>query len=168
MEPTRKTCQLCDEDFERLDSTKPSNWKTQKFCSVKCARLGNSTLFDDLGRFWPHVDKNGPLPSYDHTVGRCWIWTGALHVFGYGLFSTYRGGVRKRVLVHRLALALTGLIAGPDEVVMHLCDNPPCCNPAHLRIGTQTENIQDAHKKGRLNLDGLIIGQQMSPRGRRR
>jgi hypothetical protein len=33
--------------------------------------------------------------------------------------------------------------------VMHSCDNPPCCNPAHLRVGTALENVQDRHAKGR-------------------
>lgn len=32
---------------------------------------------------------------------------------------------------------------------MHTCDNPPCCNPAHLRCGTQKENIEDKYTKGR-------------------
>jgi DNA invertase Pin-like site-specific DNA recombinase len=33
--------------------------------------------------------------------------------------------------------------------VLHSCDNPPCCNPHHLRSGTQLENVQDMHAKGR-------------------
>lgn len=38
-----------------------------------------------------------------------------------------------------------------DMVVMHTCDNPACCNPAHLRLGTQVENIKDMERKGRGN-----------------
>jgi hypothetical protein len=34
-------------------------------------------------------------------------------------------------------------------VVMHTCDNPECCNPAHLQAGTQQKNIADMHAKGR-------------------
>jgi DNA invertase Pin-like site-specific DNA recombinase len=34
--------------------------------------------------------------------------------------------------------------------VLHSCDNPPCCNPAHLRAGTQKENIEDAVERDRL------------------
>ena len=35
------------------------------------------------------------------------------------------------------------------RVVMHTCDTPQCVNPAHLRIGTQRENIADRVRKGR-------------------
>lgn len=52
-------------------------------------------------------------------------------------------------LAHRVALELSGFILRDDDVVMHRCDNPPCCNPAHLSIGTAAENSRDAQRKGR-------------------
>jgi hypothetical protein len=45
---------------------------------------------------------------------------------------------------------LGGVDVPNDRVVMHSCDNPPCVNPAHLRVGTQLENMRDAKSKGRL------------------
>jgi hypothetical protein len=33
--------------------------------------------------------------------------------------------------------------------VLHRCDEPRCCNPEHLFLGTQAENMADMHRKGR-------------------
>jgi hypothetical protein len=49
---------------------------------------------------------------------------------------------------HRLAWLFT-YGEWPALRVLHRCDNPPCCNPAHLFLGTQAENMQDAAHKGR-------------------
>jgi hypothetical protein len=61
-------------------------------------------------------------------------------------------------LAHRVAYQLATGTTLADEpklrpgsvCVLHTCDNPPCCNPAHLRLGTQGENVRDAAAKGRL------------------
>jgi len=49
---------------------------------------------------------------------------------------------------HRIAYEL---LKGPtgDFFVLHTCDNPPCCNPDHLWLGTQADNIKDCKEKGR-------------------
>lgn len=74
----------------------------------------------------------------------CWEWTGSRHNQGYGM--TRIDGVLVRC--NRLALELEGIDL-TDKVAMHTCDNPPCCNPAHLRAGTIAENIQDRNNKKR-------------------
>lgn len=81
----------------------------------------------------------------------CWAWCGYLQRSGYGV--TMQGsrvdGTRRTVLAHRKAWELTyGPI--PDGVrVLHRCDCPPCCNPAHLFLGTQADNVADMDTKGR-------------------
>jgi hypothetical protein len=88
-------------------------------------------------RFWSRVDKSG----------ECWLWTGSRNAAGYGRTSVND----KTTAAHRVSLLLAGVdIAG--KIVRHICDNPPCVNPAHLRIGTQSENIVDMYQKGRANV----------------
>lgn len=76
----------------------------------------------------------------------CWLWMGSRLPRGYGQLN-YQN---KRYYAHRLALAIFKGVKVPDGmVVMHACDNPPCCNPDHLSVGTQTDNMRDASSKGR-------------------
>lgn len=89
-------------------------------------------------RFWERVD-----------IGRfdtCWEWSGYRDK-GYGQIRTQSG----LVLTHRLAYEfMWGPIPG-KLFVCHRCDNPPCCNPWHLFIGTQLDNMRDMVSKGRQN-----------------
>lgn len=89
-------------------------------------------------RFWAKVDQAEP--------NGCWPWTGHRIDTGYGRF--YLGGKHRGT--HRVAWTFTyGLI--PDGLhVLHRCDNPPCCNPVHLWIGTHSDNMRDMVAKGRL------------------
>lgn len=75
--------------------------------------------------------------------GVCWPWVGPLDRYGYGV-------VTRTGRAHRLAWQEHhGRKLARDEVVRHSCDNPCCCNPAHLIAGTQDENIDDRVQKDR-------------------
>ena len=86
-------------------------------------------------RFWSKVDKSGD----------CWTWNGSKQGPGYGLFKL-KNRLHK---AHRVALMLSGIEVPDHLCVLHSCDNPPCCNPAHLRLGTKGENNTERHAKGR-------------------
>jgi hypothetical protein len=77
--------------------------------------------------------------------GECWEWNGPRTKGGYG--ATWVNG--KKRMTHRLAYEWAKGPIPPGMYVMHRCDNPPCCNPDHLAIGTPSENQQDRLAKGR-------------------
>ena len=76
----------------------------------------------------------------------CHLWTAQLDKNTYGQFTIHKVG---KFQAHRLAYEM---YVGPipaGKVVMHICDRPRCVNPAHLRLGTHADNIQDMISKGR-------------------
>ncbi|MEE9393388.1 MAG: HNH endonuclease [Planctomycetota bacterium] len=85
--------------------------------------------------------------------GKCWLWMGSRVKDGYG--DLYIGSEVKKtsrvVKAHRLAWLIEHPFdtLGPDDCVLHSCDNPPCCRPDHLFIGTKADNNYDKLAKGR-------------------
>lgn len=92
-------------------------------------------------RFWSKVNKDGPL--WKGTP--CWVWTAAKDGHGYGQF-VLNG---KKALSHRVAWEMANGSIPDGLEVLHLCDNPPCVRPDHLRPDTHKANLQDAARKGR-------------------
>ena len=88
-------------------------------------------------RLWAEVERGA--------VDACWEWRGKKTSFGYGSLCH----LGKKDGAHRVAFMLSvGPI--PDGMfVCHRCDNPPCCNPAHLFLGTVQDNTADMDRKGR-------------------
>lgn len=77
--------------------------------------------------------------------GGCWEWVGAKTSRNYGNMGF---GV-KNVLVHRLIYSLCVGDLDKRLFVCHKCDNPPCCNPDHLFVGSPKDNTADMFSKGR-------------------
>lgn len=93
--------------------------------------------------FWSHV--------WREEESKCWLWSAALYKDGYGNHRLkFDDNVYRCRKASRLAWAFTNdRWPGQNEVVMHTCDNRKCCNPKHLRLGTNNENMKDMADKGR-------------------
>lgn len=101
--------------------------------------FGQGSTFSD--RFWSRVNK----ARHQGLNGDCWEWQGAKQLGGYGRVVLPDGS---RSGTHQVAYFLkTGV--WPSKNVLHSCDNPPCCNPDHLREGTQVQNVLDMVERGR-------------------
>lgn len=78
-----------------------------------------------------------------HPRTNCWEWQGARTPTGYGMVGYgHRDGNRRRWdYAHRLMYRLTvGPIPAGQQLDHFRCDNPPCCNPTHLRPVSPREN----------------------------
>lgn len=98
-----------------------------------------------------------PIESFydvDPKTG-CWVWNGARKVAGYG--SIRRDG--RAWIAHRLLWTIHRGPIPEGMQVNHHCDNPPCVNPGHLFLGTQSDNMVDACRKRRVNAPGIAKGQ---------
>lgn len=83
----------------------------------------------------------------------CWPWMGSTNSDGYGTLK-FRG---KYFHAHRVAYELTNGPIPNRLNILHRCDNPPCCNPAHLWPGTDQDNVDDMMAKRR---NKVFVGTQ--------
>jgi hypothetical protein len=92
----------------------------------------NSTSYD---RFMDKVRK----------TKSCWHWTGARNQWDYGIFTVKRPGALRRgnCAAHRWMYEHVHRRRLPRVMqVLHMCENPFCVNPAHLKAGTRSQNHQ--------------------------
>lgn len=89
----------------------------------------------------------------DEATG-CWNWKHGRHPKGYGRFFD---SDKRHKRAHRGTWeAANGLIPA-GLWVLHRCDNPSCCNPEHLFLGTNEDNVRDKMAKGR-HVKGSLSG----------
>lgn len=98
-----------------------------------------------LGR--PPTDVHIRIQSHIRKLDNgCWEWTGVKNSAGYGM--VWLNGKQRRA--HRIVLSKKlGRELTQNEITRHMCNNPPCCNPDHLEVGTTQDNINDKVLAGR-------------------
>lgn len=100
------------------------------------------------GRYWPKVQVLGE--------DDCWMWSAkAKHPFGYGRMTAGRGVNLK---AHQIAWTLENGPIPAGMCVLHECDEPSCCNPKHLFLGTKADNTEDMIGKGRWSRPPVMFG----------
>lgn len=125
-EAGQRSCGMCG---------KPLSGRQTLTCSNACRAKYRIPIVDD--RLWSRVKEDSK---------GCWVWTWRTDDCGYG--DIHWGRESK---AHRIAWMLVyGEITGGLHVLHH-CDNPPCCNPNHLFLGTPKDNARDKESKGRGN-----------------
>jgi hypothetical protein len=147
----RGLCKNCHDRLGRLVRLKRTTWLALEeaglaLASTSTGRKGvvGETPEQFSAAFWAKVDDSaGP--------DACWPWTGALFrpgPRGYGMNYGRIKRNRRTLHAHRVAWELAHGPTG-ELFVLHKCDNPPCCNPAHLFLGTAADNMADKVRKGR-------------------
>lgn len=149
-----RICEMCGAEF------RPPAYRVArghgKTCSRSCAAKKAAAAFaksrpkptdtEIVAFLWENVGIRGER--------ECWPWTRSANVKGRGMLS-FRG---VRVLAPRAAwFAKTGEWPKPGVFVCHTCDNPACCNPAHLWLGSPGDNSRDMVRKGRGNMQRLVL-----------
>ena len=123
-------CFNCGSEFRTFQSY--INLGYGKFCSSKCARIPKKTPLDRFKDGFKALSKS-----------ECWEWISPRIKSGYGVFQAER----KKYYAHRFSYEIHNGKIPEGELIMHICDNPPCVNPAHLKRGTNAHNMQDKTKK---------------------
>ena len=131
-------CLHCGKEFRIKQSSIAAG--EGKFCSNSCRleSIHQEAQGRVMERLWSKIAVT-PDPS------QCWDWMASTFDNGYGQFKVGTKNWR----AHRFVWTMVHGPIPDDLVVCHRCDNPLCCNPDHLFLGSNRDNSQDMVSKGR-------------------
>lgn len=129
----KRPCKVCGSLFKPQGNRLPG-----KYCSLACYFKSRKQRAKD-------VLKTRLLSKLRVNANGCWEYSGSRATFGYGQISVNNRCAR----AHRVSWELHNGPIPDDLEVLHRCDNPPCCNPSHLFLGTQADNARDMWAKKR-------------------
>ena len=116
--------------------------RSRKKCPI-CKKEINSILTQECSTKCKILNRH-------KVINECWEWQGKLNSSGYGCFQENINGDKKEVRAHRESYRIFKGEIPEGMQVLHKCDNPKCCNPDHLWLGTHKDNMDDRNKKGRV------------------
>lgn len=102
--------------------------------------------------FWQKVNKQGPVPTCNPRLGRCWEWTAALGSKGYGAYNNPYPTPSHAAGAHRLSYAWSNGKIPTHLQIDHLCRNRICVRPSHLEAVTSRENLMRGNTRAAANV----------------
>jgi hypothetical protein len=122
------------------------NWKRNDKINIEQLekifgdKINNESIWD-FYNFWNRVDIKDNNKE-------CWNYKEGTTIDGYGCFIYHGDNIK----AHRMAYILSKGNISKGFLVMHLCNNPVCCNPNHLELGNDLKNSQYKYKCNRQNM----------------
>lgn len=136
-----KSCEYCQSVFSKKKRLSYKQFNERKYCSRSCGLMATDKHPDKSidDRFWKKVN----IPE-DKT--KCWRWTGMTDKFGYGRIKPKDS---KLMLAHRFSYELKFGEIPANMMARHICNNPLCVNPEHIRLGKGIDNSDDCNISNR-------------------
>lgn len=99
---------------------------------------------DASTRFWMKVNKDGPVPNHNPSLGQCWLWIGYKSKSNSAYYGVFSVG-RERIKAHRFSYQQSIGVVRDGLQLDHLCRNTLCIRPEHLEAVTASVNLSRRH-----------------------